>query len=142
MHSTLSDFYGLRIGRELDETRIYEKLAITGRLRFIKGCMVGRYSCSSGPVKYLNEEKSEAPISTEFERIAWRDVSRNTQKRRLQATILPKGTVTGNSLGIAYSPDFTHEHLCFLLAVFNPICEKSPASIGGEMNRIPYSPVC
>jgi len=116
---TLSAFPGLKIGRELDETRIETKLTNAGKIKFIKGFMVGRYSCMDEPRRFLNEEICAAPASVQFERIAWRDVSRSSQKRRIQATILPAGTVTGNSLGVVYIPDATHEQLCFVLAVMN-----------------------
>jgi len=118
--NTLADYPGLKIGREIDETRIDSKLSDKGNLRFIKGFMVGRYSCLTEPIKYLVEDKIEGiPMSTNYERIAWRDVSRASQKRRMQATILPAGTITGNSLGIVYIPNASHEVICFLLAVMN-----------------------
>jgi len=118
-YEPLSAYPGLKIGRELDETRIETKLADTGKIKFIKGFMVGRYSCMNEPLRFLNEEICDVPTSVVFERIAWRDVSRSSQKRRLQATILPAGTVTGNSLGIVYIPNASHEQLRFILAVMN-----------------------
>lgn len=133
----LSEYTGLKIGRELDETRIDEKFTDTGRLKFIKGFMVGRYSCLAEPVRYLNEEMLEAPVSTLYERIAWRDVSRSSQKRRLQATILPAGTVTGNSLGVVYIQNASHEQLRFVLAVMNSFVFEFQARRQLVTNHVP-----
>ncbi len=119
--NTLVNYPELKIGREIDETRIESKLSDRkGNLRFIKGFMVGRYTCLTEPIRYLVEDKiKDIPKSANYERIAWRDVSRASQKRRMQATLLPPGTITGNSLGIVYIPKASHEVMCFLLAVMN-----------------------
>lgn len=116
----LAEYPNIKIGRELDETRIYDRLTDSGELRFIKGFMVGRYTCMSEPVQYLNASEAEnAPESTRHERIVWRDVSRSSQKRRIQATLIPAGTIAGNSLGVVYIPGASHSELAYILAVVN-----------------------
>jgi DNA (cytosine-5)-methyltransferase 1 len=133
----LSAYPRLKIGRELDETRIESKLANVGKLKFIKGFMVERYSCMKEPLRYLKEGMCDVPESVIYERIAWRDVSRSSQKRRLQATILSAGTVTGNSLGVVYIPDATHEQLCFMLAVMNSYIFEFQAKRQLVTNHVP-----
>ena len=134
----LSEYPNIKIGRELDETRINMRLTASGTLRFIKGFMVGRYSCLSGPVCYLNATETEtAPESTRYERIAWRDVSRSSQKRRVQATIIPSGTITGNSLGILYVPEVSHAELAYILAVMNSMVFEFQARRQLVTNHVP-----
>ena len=53
--------------------------------------------------------------------LAWRDVSRPSQKRRMQAALIREGTVTGNSLGVALFRAGSHDLLPVLLAVLNSI---------------------
>lgn len=136
--ASLSKYPNLKIGRELDETRIDERLTDSGRLRFIKGFMVGRYSCLKEPVRYLKEtEVGTAPESAFYERIAWRDVSRSSQKRRVQATIIPAGTVTGNSLGVVYIQGGSHTELAFILAVMNSMVFEFQARRQLVTNHVP-----
>lgn len=135
---SLSKYPNLKIGRELDETRIDMRLTDSGTLRFIKGFMVGRYSCLSEPVRYLNAVEAEAaPDSIWYERIVWRDVSRSSQKRRVQATIIPAGTVTGNSLGVVYIPGASHAELAYILAVMNSMVFELQARRQLVTNHVP-----
>ncbi len=135
----LSEYPNLKIGRELDETRIGERLSDSGTLHFIKGFMVGRYSCmTEEAMRYLNaEETKTAPESTKYERIAWRDVSRSSQKRRMQATIIPAGTVTGNSLGVVYIPGASHAELAYILSVMNSMVFEFQARRQLVTNHVP-----
>jgi Alw26I/Eco31I/Esp3I family type II restriction m6 adenine DNA methyltransferase len=92
------------IGRELDETNYQSWLSPQGKYRFVKGRDIDRFNIVTSIGAYVNEEKlkSTVPVSAEYHRIVWRDVSRPTQKRRVIATMVPPGYVTGNSLGVLH----------------------------------------
>lgn len=133
----LEKYPGIKIGREIDETRIGEKLLSTGRIRFVKGYMVRRYSVADSPIQYIDEQKINVPVSVNYLKIAWRDVSRASQKRRLQATILNSGIVTGNSLGVIYKPNASYDEMCFLLGVVNSYVFEFMARSRLVTNHVP-----
>lgn len=114
---------GLWSGRELDETNHKSWLSPVGTHLFVKGRMVDRFTHSTVPNAFVNEAKnSEVPKSTKYHRLAWRDVSRPTQKRRIIATIIPPGWVAGNSLGVAYfKQDINNSKLFALLGVMSSL---------------------
>jgi Alw26I/Eco31I/Esp3I family type II restriction m6 adenine DNA methyltransferase len=99
----LGDVSSLVLGRELDETRIEDRLTTASSIRFAKGNMVGFYSFDDESPRYLNPDCISIPKSFQKPRIVWRDISRGSQKKRVQATLLPANYITGNSLGIGYS---------------------------------------
>jgi Alw26I/Eco31I/Esp3I family type II restriction m6 adenine DNA methyltransferase len=109
-------------GRELDETNKERYLLSRGEHPFLKGVNVRRFGLAQEPATYVDVEKVRLPKSVAHPRLVWRDVSRPTQKRRLHATLIPPGWVTGNSLGVAHlrssSKDVLHS-LAALLGVFN-----------------------
>ena len=109
---------GLTFTRELDETRVKEKLTSEGNVEFAKGYMVDRYSFS-GDGFYLNEEIVVAPSSAYKDKIIWRDVSRDSQIRRIKATLLPPGYICGNSLGVILGSVDALPHMKMLLAIMN-----------------------
>ena len=109
---------GLSFTRELDETRVKEKLLPTGRIEFAKGYMVDRYSFTSDHL-FLNEEIVVPPTSSFTSKIVWRDVSRDSQVRRIKATLLTSGFICGNSLGVVYGDEATLSSLKMLLAIMN-----------------------
>lgn len=109
---------GLCITRELDETRVGEKLVEEGRVEFAKGYMVDRYSFH-GEGYFLNEDKVVPPASVNLDKLVWRDVSRDSQVRRIKATLLPQGFICGNSLGVITCPKEHIGHLKMLLAIMN-----------------------
>ena len=109
---------GLHFTRELDETRVKEKLLPFGKIEFAKGYMVDRYSFT-GDRLFLNEETLTPPTSSFMSKVVWRDVSRDSQARRMKATLLPPGFICGNSLGVVYGDEGALSSLKMLLAVMN-----------------------
>lgn len=108
----------IKLGRELDETRIAKKLCQSGTYRFIKGRQVSRYSFDDSASEFLIPEITP-PASANYLRVVWRDVARQSSVRRMIATLLSAGYVTGNSLNIL-TVKVGHEHLLkALLAVLN-----------------------
>ena len=52
-------------------------------------------------------------------KVVWRDVSRDSQVRRIKATLLPPGFICGNSLGVVYGDEAAIFSLKMLLAIMN-----------------------
>lgn len=114
---------GLWAGREVDETGSSEWLKESGSgLPFIKGRMVDRFIFEKGPFLHVEKKDLKVPISVNFERIVWRDVSRPSQKRRLIATLIPPDYITGNSLGVAYFKNGNSAALRAVLGIMNSLC--------------------
>lgn len=124
---TLGDLQGneeglLWTGRELDETGHSKFLSPLGKHPFLKGKMVERLTKVDQPSLFVHPEKGPSiPPSVKYPRLVWRDVSRPTQKRRVQATIIPEGWVTGNSLGVAHFWGNDLEKLYTLLGVISSL---------------------
>lgn len=108
-------------GRELDETGKERYLSHQGVRPFAKGVNVRRYGVASQPSLYVDERCVKLPRSVDHPRLAWRDISRPNQRRRMQATLIPSGWVTGNSLGVAYERTGNLNRLAALLAIFNSL---------------------
>ncbi len=109
-------------GRELDETGHTSYLSSQGYYPFIKGKMIERLTKASQPTFFINLEKGPAiPPSVKYPRLVWRDVSRPTQKRRVQATIIPAQWVTGNSLGVAHFRTDDGSKLYTLLGIISSL---------------------
>jgi Alw26I/Eco31I/Esp3I family type II restriction m6 adenine DNA methyltransferase len=106
-------------GRELDETGHQRFLSDIGEYLFMKGRMVRRFGLAEQPTKFVSAEGPRVPESADHYRLVWRDVARPNQKRRMHATIIPPGRVTGNSLNVAYFRDDDLLKLKALLAVVN-----------------------
>lgn len=105
-------------GREVDETRISEKACDDpSALRFVRGRFIERFK--SPKFDLFKIRSSFATESTRYERIAWRDVSRPSQKRRLIATLIPPGSIAGNSLSVACFRGDYAEETRLLLGVFS-----------------------
>lgn len=110
-------------GREIDETSSSQWLVDSGDAPlFIKGRMINRYEICEWPTKRAAKPSWSVPESVAFERIAWRDVSRPNQKRRVIATLLPPGIAAGNSIGIGYFRDGNSTALRSLLGIMNSAC--------------------
>lgn len=118
---------GLWAGREIDETGYKSFIGECGNYLFLKGRMIKRFGIAEIPTKYVMPDGPKIPKSANYHRLAWRDVSRPNQKRRMQATIIPPGWVTGNSLNIAYYRDGDIKRLKALLAVVNSFVFEAQA---------------
>ncbi len=104
-------------GRELDETRVAEKLSAVGAFPFIKGRMVSRHEIVEQPSAFVKPELAEKIRSAAHRRLVWRDVARASSKRRMIGTVIPAGWVAGNSLHVAYATDGDEERLLAVYAV-------------------------
>ena len=91
----------LWLGRELDETRIVDKVIIGSRHPFIKGRMIGRHGVVEHPTMSVRPSLCAGFHSASRPRAVWRDVARATSKRRMIGTVIPAGWVAGNSLHVA-----------------------------------------
>lgn len=119
-----NDRYTIWAGRELDETNHRRFIGPEGRQPFIKGRMVGRFSVKPDPKLKVSQRKERLPKSVNYDRIAWRDVSRPSQKRRMQAAVIPAGSVTGNSLHVAYCANASTIDTYSLMGLLNSlVCE-------------------
>jgi Alw26I/Eco31I/Esp3I family type II restriction m6 adenine DNA methyltransferase len=85
--SDLENSHEMWLGRELDETNYQNWTTPIGKYRFIKGRDIDRFDLTTTASKFIDEESLQAtiPPSTQHPRIAWRDVSRPNQKRRVIA---------------------------------------------------------
>lgn len=110
---------GIWSGRELDETNYRSYLSESGTYKFVKGRMIGRFAVLEEPSSFIREGSVKIPATADQYRLAWRDVSRLNQKRRMHATLIPPGWVTGNSLGVALFKDGDVVRLRALLAIAN-----------------------
>ena len=108
----------LSFTREMDETRFKEKLISSGSIEFAKGYMVDRYSFQSDNL-FINEEMVAIPETVNMNKVVWRDVSRDSQIRRIKATLLSPGYMCGNSLGVIVGNEEKLDILKMLLAIMN-----------------------
>lgn len=106
-------------GREIDETR--RERFMTNRSDapfFLKGVNIKRFGMAKESLERVDVDLIRVPTSTSHPRLVWRDVARPSQKRRVHATLIPRGWVCGNSLGVAYFRDDDKRKLRALLALF------------------------
>ena len=117
-----SGMSSLWAGREVDETGSRNWLSpdADGPL-FIKGGMIDRFTMRGPASERIGKKEWTTPASVGFTRIAWRDVSRPSQKRRVIATLIPPGIVAGNSLGVAYFRDDDQAALRSLLGIMSSL---------------------
>jgi Alw26I/Eco31I/Esp3I family type II restriction m6 adenine DNA methyltransferase len=112
--------YGLWLGRELDETRLSDYLTdAPGGVPFLKGKHVFPFHIHRDEVWRVDPKRRAVPPTVRHMRLAWRDVSRPTQRRRMHVALVPKGNVTGNSLGVAFFRYGPVERIGVLLALMN-----------------------
>lgn len=116
-----NDFDSLWLGRELDETRYSEYTKNKGKFHFLKGKMMGRYQIKLDRDIFVDEAIKKIPPSVNFHRVAWRDISRRSQVRRMQVALVPPLYVTGNSLHVGFFRDNNLVRLRTLLCIMNSI---------------------
>lgn len=105
-------------GRELDETRRSEFTRDVGNRPFIRSLHIGRLTPPTLPQDaFVDTSARPVPGSADHVRLAWRDISRPSQKRRVHATLLPAGPITGNSVSVAYFRDGDLARLLTLLGL-------------------------
>lgn len=124
-----------KLGRELDETRITEKLTEEGKIRFIKGRDIARYGACPDTGRFLRSDV-KLPRTIETEKVVWRDVARQSSQRRVIATLLPSETCTGNSLNIAAPVKARTTQLRALLALFNSLVFEAQVRAGIATNHV------
>ena len=109
------------MGRELDETGYKERITDGDGLLFVKGRSIDRFSSKLLYSEKLSPAGIKLPKSYEHVRLAWRDISRRSQMRRMIATIIPKKVIAGNSLHVCYSKEGDLGRLKALLGVMNSL---------------------
>jgi len=122
----LSDWESLRggpfwMGRELDETGFHSFTGSSGEFAFIKGRDITRFGAVHCYKDFVTPGAREIPASARTQRVAWRDVARRSQARRMVATLIPAGVVTGNSLHVASCANDGQDRLYALLGIINSL---------------------
>mgnify|MGYP000027921698 CR=1 FL=1 len=108
---------GIRIFREVDETRIAERFDEKSNWLFIKGRNIDRYSRVTDELPRIPHPNGRSDPSTAKPKIVWRDVARRSQSRRIKATIIGPGILAGNSLGCIET--CSDDSLYFYLGIMN-----------------------
>ena len=117
-----SGMSSLWAGREVDETDSRNWLSPDADgPPFIKGRMIDRFTMREQASERVGKKDWTIPASVGFTRIAWRDVSRPNQKRRVIATLIPPGVAAGNSLGVAHFRDGDQAALRSLLGIMSSL---------------------
>jgi Alw26I/Eco31I/Esp3I family type II restriction m6 adenine DNA methyltransferase len=111
----------LWLGRELDETGYESYTKPMGIYPFLKGKMMGRFSVFKEPTLFLDEGIKKIPPSAFHHRLVWRDVSRRSQVRRMQVTVIHPFIVTGNSVHVGYYRSDDLPKLMTLMAIMNSL---------------------
>lgn len=112
--------FGLWLGRELDETRLSESLVdADSGTPFLKGRHVFPFQLVRDEIWHIDSAKRQIPSTVKETRLAWRDVSRPNQRRRMHVALVPPGTVTGNSLGVAFFRYGPADQVRVLMAIMN-----------------------
>lgn len=124
-----------KLGRELDETAIALKLSNEGEVKFVKGRQITRYGLADSEPVYLKKEVS-VPDSVKLPRLIWRDVARQTSIRRVIATTISPGIVTGNSLNVLTPTQADQTLLYALLGIFNSVVFEAQVRASISTNHL------
>jgi len=108
-------------GRELDETRVADKLERSTARPFLKGRMIQRHRIVEKPSLSVKSQYVPLRQSPLHHRIVWRDVARASQARRMITAVIPPGWIAGNSLHVAYFKDGDLDRLHALYAVLSSL---------------------
>ncbi len=110
----------LWLGRELDETRIAADLTDgPDGVPLLRGRHVQPFRITRSAPERVDPRRRPLPATVRAARLAWRDVSRPTQRRRMHVALVPPGDVTGNSLGVACFGAGRPGDLELLMAILN-----------------------
>ncbi|HOU91982.1 MAG TPA: hypothetical protein PLU22_13110 [Polyangiaceae bacterium] len=110
----------LWLGRELDETRIAASFTDDpAGVPLLRGRHVLPFRIVRGAPERVDPRRRPLPATVRASRLAWRDVSRPTQRRRMHVALVPPGDVTGNSLGVACFGAGRPGDLELLVAILN-----------------------
>jgi Alw26I/Eco31I/Esp3I family type II restriction m6 adenine DNA methyltransferase len=113
---------GLWAGRELDETGRATFTVTSGEHPFVRSLHVHRLAQPALPRdEFVDVTKRPLPASAGHVRLVWRDISRPSQKRRIHASLLPAGPVTGNSVSVAHFRDGDLPRLLALLGLVSSL---------------------
>jgi Alw26I/Eco31I/Esp3I family type II restriction m6 adenine DNA methyltransferase len=96
---------GLWAGRELDETNRASFTSTSGEHPFVRSRHVQRLRPVETPDEFVDIGRRQIPQAARHMRLVWRDISRPSQTRRIHASLLRPGCVTGNSASVAYFHD-------------------------------------
>lgn len=118
-NTPISEHAGVRVFREIDETRIGEKLSSYSTLLFAKGRDIARYRIDVCKLPGIDSIYGKKYPSSYTRRVVWRDVARRSQDRRMHATIVPVGVLTGNSLGCLITESGSEDERLYYLGFLN-----------------------
>jgi Alw26I/Eco31I/Esp3I family type II restriction m6 adenine DNA methyltransferase len=108
---------GLWAGRELDETNRASFTTTSGKHPFVRSRHVTRLRPVDAPDEFVDVSRRQIPHTARHTRLVWRDISRPSQTRRIHASLLGPGCVTGNSTSVAYFHDGSLARTLALLAL-------------------------
>lgn len=139
-HPRLGDYEAranplFKLGRELDETGIASKLTDAPGLPFVKGRFIGRYTLLAKELSYLRPEVTP-PVTAALPRVIWRDVARQSSARRMIATLLPPGMVTGNSINVLFPKPGSEYMLPALVGILNSIIFEAQVRASISTNHL------
>lgn len=126
---------GIRVFREIDETRISEKFDEAAPLQFVKGRNIARFSVAEDLPRIALDGRRKFP-GLVSEKIVWRDVSRRSQEHRLQAAIVGPGIIAGNSLGCLQAEDGDSDALRYYLGLLNSVLAEFQVLGIGTANHV------
>jgi hypothetical protein len=109
----------LWLGRELDGRGSPPTSPTAPTASRCSGGATCSLSGSPAPPERVDPRRRPLPATVRAARLAWRDVSRPTQRRRMHVALVPPGDVTGNSLGVACFGAGRPGDLELLMAILN-----------------------
>lgn len=105
----------------MDETRIKEKFIPKNGIKIMFSRDMERFGIRTETESLNQIPEHYATKSSAYPRIIWRDIARPSMKRRMNATVLEEGIITGNSLGVLHLGNCDEKCLLSLLGVMNSL---------------------